>query len=134
MARKKKALKAAKIPSKKTNLQPSVSDAIPDGYTMPASAQVPNWDFEKKKTLVGDLVSIKIVTKKKVRKGEKKTTRLMIVREENGNLLQVWESKALEGLFDEAKKGRGLYLRFDGYAKKEKGRMPMKLFTTAFKK
>jgi len=133
MARKKiKAVKPAPIKARK--LQPSVDDSIPEGFTMPASAQVPNWDYEKKKVLQGDLVSVKTITKKKPRKGESKTTRLMIVREQSGNLLQVWESASLHGLFDEVKKGNSLYIRFDGYGEKIKGRMPMKMFTAAYQK
>lgn len=132
MARKKK-VSLLKTRGTKA-LQPSMDDSIPEGFTMPASANVPNWDFEKKKVLQGDLVNIKIITKKKVRKGESKTTRLMVVREENGNLLQVWESATLKGLFEEAKKGNQLYIRFDGHGEKVKGRMPMKLFTTAYQK
>ena len=133
MARKKvKILKSSPVKNRK--LQPSVDDSIPEGFTMPASAQVPNWDYEKKKVLQGDLVSVKVITKKKPRKGESKTTRLMIVREESGNLLQVWESASLHGLFDEVKKGNSLYIRFDGYGEKIKGRMPMKMFTAAYQK
>lgn len=133
MARKK-IKPTKKIFAKKSNLQPFTSGDIPEGFTMPASAQVPNWDFDKKKILQGVIVNVKTITKKKPRKGESKTTRLMIVREEGGNLLQVWESAALHGLFDETKKGYAVWIRFDGLGEKIKGRMPMKLFTTAYNK
>ena len=102
---------------------------------MPATAQVPNWDYEKQKVLQGEIVQVKIITKKKPRKGEAKTTRLMVVREdETEKLLQVWESAALHGLFDETKKGNTVYFRFDGLGEKVKGRLPMKLFTSGYQK
>ena len=114
-------------------LAPKVVQEIPEGFVMPATAQVPNWDFEKRQLLQGTIINIKLITKKKVRKGEKKTTRLIHVREDGGNLLQVWESAALTGLFDEAKKGAEVFIRFDGHGPKVKGRMPMKLFATAYR-
>lgn len=142
MAAKKKAAKKIPIvrriaPNKKRgkSFAPSTSGDIPEGFQMPATAQVPNWDFEKQKILQGEVIQIKLITKKKVRVGEKKTTHLMVVREkETQKLLQVWESAALSGLFEEVKKGWDVYLRFDGYGDKVKGRMPMKLFTSAYQK
>lgn len=128
MARKKTAVK----PSKKSMVPDTSQGDIPEGFTMPATAQVPNWDFEKKKVLRGVLVNIKVV--KTPKNKNKKTSQLMVVREESGNLLQVWESAALEGLFSEVKKGYSVFIRFDGYGEKVKGRNPMKLFTTAYSK
>lgn len=128
MAAKKK----AKAAPKRNRSQPKISVAIPEGFQMPASAQVPNWDYEKQKVLQGDAVSMRVIKKKKPRKGEAPTTRLLTVRDEDGNLHQVWESAGLRGLFDEVLQGGEVFIRYDGLGAKQKGKNQMKVFVTGY--
>lgn len=113
MARAKAKKTAAKKPAR--NLAPKVNHGIPEGFTMPASAQIPTWDFEKNSTIQGEVVSIREVVTKP-RKGEKKggKTRIMAIKTESGSLFAVWESAALRSLFDEVAIGGQVFIRFEG--------------------
>jgi hypothetical protein len=118
---------------KAPRLTPRIDTEMPEGFVMPAGAQVPNWDYEKQKVLRGVIVQIKTITKKKPRKGEKPKTRLMVIREnDTEKLYQVWESAGNVGLFDEAKQGAEVFIRYDGLGAKVKGKNQMRLFTTGY--
>lgn len=137
MAKRKTKSAAAKAFTKpgKKNLIPKTHGGVPDGFQLPATANVPNWDFEKHNVLQGDVVQIKNITLKNAKKGQKKTTRLMIVREDDtGKLLQVWESTGLSGLFEEVKKDYAVYIEYSGLGPKVKGKNQMRLFETGYKK
>ena len=120
-----------KTAAKKTSRAPVVATGIPAGFTLPASAQVPNWDFEKQKTLQGEVVSIKTINIKKPMKGQEPTTQLMTVRDDKDNLLGVWKSGWLNGLFSEVVPGSVVFIRYDGLGPKIKGRNQAKMFTSA---
>lgn len=125
--------KVKKVRKETSSFAPKVQHDIPEGFVMPAGAQVPNWNFEKQKILKGTVVNIKMV--KTPKNKNRKITRLMVIREDGTEkLLQFWESAALVGLFDEAKPGFAVYLSYEGLAEKKKGQNPMKLFHTAYKK
>lgn len=113
---------------------PSVESAIPEGFTAVSGVNTPAWDFENNDTIQGEVLSIKAV-----RKGGKilSDTRVMTVKENSsGNVFAVWEAALLGDLFDVAKPGKEIFIRYDGVDTSKapkKGQSPTKLFTTGIK-
>lgn len=125
-ARKKAAKKTA------TKRAPSTKYTMPEGFTLPASANVPNWEMEKKPVLAGTLIAVKEVKLKKPQNG-KKTTRVATIRDgESGSLVQVWESGWLHGFFDEVQEGAEVHLIFRGFGEKQKGKNPARIIEAGF--
>lgn len=105
---------------------------LPAGFRQVNSGNFPpNHDFKKNPILQGEVTEIKTVAVKIGRKP--KDTRLMIIADENGVLTSVWESAALEGLFEEAKKGDEVYIQFTGMITIKGRQQPMKGFVAAVK-
>lgn len=102
----------------------SSGSRIPAGMRQVQTGGLPPFhDFSKHKELDGKVVTIRTF---KNRWGRKQ--RSMDVADENGVLCSVTESAALRGLFDQAKKGKRVVIRFLG-AKKIKGRKnPMRQY------
>lgn len=105
---------------------------IPEGFRRLETGNFPPvHDFTKAAELQGTVNSIKTVEVKTGRKVDK--TRIMYVADENGVLVSVWESAALEGLFDEAKPGDEVYIQYTGPIKIKGRKQPMKGFQTAIR-
>src|SRR5882672_3813412 len=84
------------------------------------------WDFEEKPILQG----ICAAAPRDVPQGtgkNKRTTRVIDIKGSDGSTTAVWESAALQGFFDEVKKGSKVAIAFQGY--RDVGRpQPMKVF------
>lgn len=89
-------------------------------------------EWKKGVVVEGKVLEIKTITKKKVRKGEKPTTRLMNVKTADGDKT-VWEKAALTALFDAAKKGNTVYIQHLGMGIAKKGQSAPHLFVAGLK-
>lgn len=138
MASKKKTSRKGKSASASL----PASQDIPEGMKKIGSGNAPTWKPEVGDSLHGEVTDgVKIVefkTKKKVKgKLVEETTerRVMeVTNREDGERFAVWESAALEELFDtisERGVGTDIYLRFDGLGTAKKGQNAPKLFTVA---
>lgn len=105
---------------------------LPSGFKQVSSGNFPpNHDFKKNPILQGEVQDIKTVAVKIGRKP--KDTRLMIVSDDDGVLSSVWESAALEGLFEAAKKGDEIFIQFTGMIAIKGRQQPMKGFVAGIK-
>jgi hypothetical protein len=86
-------------------------------------------DFEKNPVVQGIIHGIKTVAAKIGRKAQ--DTRIMTIADENGVLVSVWESAALEKLFDEAKPGMQVWIHYTGPISIKGRKQPMKGFECA---
>lgn len=101
--------------------------ALPQGFRQVSSGNFPAvWNHKANPTLQGVVQEIKTVATKIGRKAQE--TRLMVIADSDGVLQSVWESAALTGLFDEAKKGDTVYIQFTGPIKIKGRTQPMKGF------
>lgn len=103
---------------------------IPAGFKpLETGGFAPNWDYKKNPILTGKVTSIaKIPTPR----NNKKVTLKMDVATDAGTM-SVWESKALEGLFETAKVGSTVWVRYDGEIKVKGRKKSMHGFTAAVK-
>jgi hypothetical protein len=134
-AKRNTKITAAKSSTKgagKSGFKPTITGGIPEGFTMPASANTPFHDFTINPVLQGSRIAVREVARKKVKEGEKKTMQIMTVRNTKGELVAVSDSYALLGIFAESKNGAEIYIRHDGQ-KKIAGGHKVNLFTTAYK-
>jgi|SRR5712671_3808514 len=111
--------------------------AIPAQYTHLGKGNFPPvFTFSK----VGDVLEgfcqqVKSIPGKWKRKGEKKAleNRIMYIAQKGtGEVFSVWESKALEDLFNTAQPGGGVFIRYDGPIVIKGRKEPMKGFTTGY--
>jgi hypothetical protein len=86
----------------------------------------PLHDFEKNPVLTGTVTEVKTIQVKKRKKMEE--TRIMYVADDDGVVESVWESAALEKLFDEVKKGEKIWIAFTGMIQIKGRQQPMKGF------
>lgn len=105
--------------------------AIPEGFRRVESGNFPPLhDFKKQAELIGECNAIKTIKTQK--RGKVAETRIMYVADnDTGELVSVWESAALEGLFDEAQPGMQVWIKFTGLIKIKGRQMPMKGFESA---
>lgn len=106
--------------------------ALPKGFTAISGMGGEAVEWKKGVIVTGVVNGIKTIQKKKPKKGEKPTTRLMLVQTEKGEV-GVWEKAALSGLFDKAKKGSAVFIRHEGMGKAKPGQSKPHLFTAAMK-
>lgn len=105
-------------------------DGIPAGFKpLETGGFAPNWNYKKTPVLTGKVASITTVP---TPKNTKKETKKMDVATADGTFA-VWESKALESLFDSAKVGSVVWIRYDGDIKVKGRPKPMHGFTVAVK-
>jgi hypothetical protein len=104
------------------------ASGIPEGMRQVQSGKLaPFHDFSKRNPLDGVVVAIRSFTDR----WKKKNRAMDIADSETAELTSVTESAGLRGLFDSAKKGDRIWIRYDGQ-KKIKGRnRPMREYTTA---
>lgn len=102
---------------------------IPAGFTeTPAEGGFGSMhDFKKTALLVGKCVKIENVN---TRNGKQLK---MTVKDQAGNLLGVWHSFMLSGLFKKKPVGKQVYIRFEGTQKIKGRKEPMKLFSCGIK-
>lgn len=108
----------------------SKADAIPlpPGFRQASRGNFPaSWDYRRNRTLQGIVREIRDVPKGK--NVDKDTQVMSVVQPETGEILAVWKSAALAGLFDEVKKGDSVFIRYDGEVKVKGRRQPMHGFT-----
>ena len=86
----------------------------------------PLHDFEKNPVLTGTVEDIKTIQVKIRRKVE--DTRIMYVADDDGVVESVWESAALEALFNEVKKGSVVWIAYTGLIDIKGRPQPMKGF------
>jgi hypothetical protein len=105
-------------------------NAVPKGYkAIGGFAQ--RWDVKKVRELRGEWGKVRKVTQKATRKGEKdRIVRVTDVTTDHGTYA-LWESAGLRALFDAAKAGDNVYIRFDGMGRAKRGQSAPKLYTVA---
>lgn len=106
--------------------------SLPAGFTAISGAGGDSVVWKKGVVVTGVVTNIKTIQKKKPKKGEKPTTRLMLVETSKGEV-GVWEKAALTALFDKAKKGVSVFIRHEGMGKAKAGQSKPHLFTAAMK-
>jgi len=106
---------------------------VPSGFKKIETGNFPpNHDFKKNPELIGKITTIKTVPQKRGKKIE--NVKIIYVADtKTGEISAVWDSKALEELFSQAKVGTEIFIRGEGIVKL-KGKKTMKKFTTAIKK
>ena len=138
---KKAAAKPAKAKSAKAKADANpealpFGEAIPEGFEEIGGGYALTWRPEEQKTLhgrvTGDVRDVEMTV------GRKKQTRrcMEVTTKKSGERFTVWNSAALNELFDqiiELGVGPEVFIRFDGYGKKKPGQNPPKLFTVALK-
>jgi hypothetical protein len=104
---------------------------LPEGFEM-VTGQFPDaWDFDAEPVLTGEWMGSRDA---QVKQGTKTVTRLVAnIRTADGQLHALWESAGLAGLFDKARLGDVVWIRFDGLGTPKPGMNAPKLFTTAIK-
>ena len=103
---------------------------LPPGMEMVSDGTLtPEHDWTANPEIYGEMQIIKVVP---VRRGKLiENTRLMIVTGTDGKTA-VWESAGLKDLFDIAKPGGKIYIKYKGLMELDGGRNPMKQFVTAY--
>lgn len=105
---------------------------MPEGYRRTAGNFPQIHDFKKEPILTGIVQEIKTVAMKM--RGKASETRIMsVAQHETGEISAVWESAALQGLFDEAKKGDDVFIKFTGMIRVKGRAQPMKGFDAGIK-
>lgn len=127
MAKAKK--KASKKTAKKVDKEHVV---IPSGFKPTSGSYAPTWDPANNKDHPTELIGVWGKEREiEVRRGRGvQKNRVCNVTTEDEQVWSVWMSATLTGLFDEAKEGDTVYMRFDGLGKAKRGQHPPKLFTT----
>lgn len=106
---------------------------LPPGFKVIAGGGGDAVEWKKSGQIVtGVVVEVKTIERKKVRKGEDPTFRMLRVQTKEG-VVSIYEKAALKGLFDAAKKGRAVHITYEGKGKAKKGQSAPYLFTAAMK-
>lgn len=116
--------------SKKLSKQSSPMFDIPEGYSIISTNFAAPWQYKKNPVLEGEVVEIK-----DVKKGGKikKDTQIMTVKPQDGEMVAVWKSAALNVLFDQVEAGSEIYIKYKGEKKVKGQKMPMHDFVAAIK-
>lgn len=113
----------AKTKAKKQQKQPKGA-TLPAGFRAVAvggSFGVTH-DFHKEKILQGKVLGMDTVKVTDEETGKKIPRRVMRVLRADGVTVSVWESHQLKEVFNEAKKGKGVYMQYLGQKALGKGR------------
>lgn len=103
---------------------------LPAGYERVQRGNFPDtWDFHKK----GNEVLSGVVQQIKTAQTKNGETRLMYVADSDGQLWSVWDSAALEGLFNDARPGDSVFIRFKGMISVKGRKQKMKDFDVGLK-
>jgi hypothetical protein len=106
---------------------PKQSNAIPKGMRqLQSGGLAPFHDFKKNPVLYGTVIKIREFVDR-----WKNKRKVIEVSDSDGLISAVSSSKSLDALFSEAKKGKKVYIRFDGTKKIPGRKQPMKMYTTA---
>lgn len=123
---------AARKTAKKTKEKPLARTQLPDGFKATSSSYGVTWapwkDDDHPQELSGEWGEEREV---EVRRGRgTQSQRVCNLTDEEGTVWSIWCSSGLVGLFDEAKEGDTVFIRFDGEGTAKKGQNPPRLFTT----
>jgi hypothetical protein len=129
-AKKKASKKTAKKSAKSSDKDHAV--VIPAGFKPTSGSYAPTWDPANNSEHPSELIGVWGKEREvEVRRGRGvQKNRVCSVTTEDEQVWSVWCSATLTGLFDEAKEGDTVYMRFDGLGKAKRGQHPPKLFTT----
>lgn len=111
---------------------PTGKTKLPAGFAIIVSGSGDSVEWKKGMVITGVVLEIKTIDRKEVKKGEKKTTRLMRIETKDGEKT-VWEKAALSNLFNKAKRGKVVYIQHQGMGKAKKGQSAPHLFVAGIK-
>jgi hypothetical protein len=132
-AKKKASKKATRGRKQAAKPSPVV---IPKGFKPTSNTFAPTWDPANNKDhpteIIGTWGKERDVEVRRGRGVQKNRVCNITVEDDNGDekMWSVWHSATLTGLFDEAKEGDTVYIRFDGLGTAKRGQHPPKLYTT----
>lgn len=105
---------------------------VPEGFKATSSSFAPTWapwkDKSQPNEITGEWGSEREVPVRRGRGSEDQ--RVCNITTEDGDVYSIWCSAGLMGLFDEAKEGDTVFIRYDGEGKAKKGQNAPRLFTT----
>lgn len=93
---------------------------------MQSGGLAPFHDFAKEKVLLGTVVKLRSFVDR-----WKNKKQVMEIATSSGEIVAVSSAAALKGMFAIAKKGKKVWIRFDGLKKIKGRKQPMRQYTTA---
>ena len=113
---------------KKVTKKARGNSALPEGYQA-VGGFVDFWEPKKGDVLEGTFGDRREIKRKNPQKGQSKTMTIATITREDGTAVSIGESAMLRGLFEKVEDGDNVYIRFDGFGKKTKGRNPPRMYT-----